>query len=107
MSSVWVAADLKLQRSVAVKLLKTNMGTSHEARLRFEREAMAVAQLQSPHVVQVFDYGVEHDSPIIVMERLHGEDLRTRLKREVRLALPLLAKMVTETAKGLSEAHAA
>lgn len=107
MSFVWLAADLKLQRSVAVKLLQTTMGASYEARLRFEREAMAVAQLQSPHVVQIFDYGVEHDAPIIVMERLYGEDLRTRLKREQRLPLDQVGKVVLETAKGLSEAHAA
>jgi serine/threonine-protein kinase len=107
MSYVWVAGDMKLQRSVAVKLLGGAAGVNGDVCARFEREAMAVAQLQSPHVVQIFDYGVEHGWPIIVMERLYGEDLRSRLKRERRLSLAQVARIVVDTAKGLSEAHSA
>jgi serine/threonine-protein kinase len=107
MGSVWQGRDGKLQRAVAVKLLSPTFAASPPARARFEREAMAVAQLQSPHIVQIFDYGVERDVPYIVMELLAGEDLRRRLKRDRRLPLASVADVVLQTAKALGEAHAA
>ena len=58
---------------------------SQSARSRFEREAMAIAQLASPHVVQIYDYGIDTDAPYIVMELLEGEDLQARLTRLRRL----------------------
>jgi serine/threonine-protein kinase len=106
MSTLWAARDHNLGRPVAVKLL-AGAWPSLEARNRFEREARAVAQLQSPHIVQIYDFGVEQQCPVIVMERLYGEDLRARLKRQRRLPLPSVARLVAQAAKGLSEAHAA
>src|SRR5688572_16720476 len=87
MGSVWLCQDKKLRRNVAIKLMVPLWAASSDARSRFEREAMAVAQLKSSHVVQVFDYGVQEDCPYIVMELLEGEDLRTRLQREHRLGM--------------------
>ncbi len=107
MGSVWVADDERLRRSVAVKVMMASWTMSSEARTRFEREAMAVAQLQSPYVVQIFDYGIEKGCPFIVMELLHGEDLRTRLRRRKRLSLDATAQILVQTAKALSVAHAA
>jgi serine/threonine protein kinase len=107
MSQVWVATDRKLKRDVAAKLMSSTYATSDRARQRFEREAMTVAQMQSPHIVQIFDYGVDHRSPFIVMELLSGEDLRRRLKRERRLPLHVVGRLLVQTSMGLSEAHAA
>jgi serine/threonine-protein kinase len=107
MSTIWAAEDRQLHRSVAVKLLSMSMAERHGARRRFEREAMAVARLQSPNIVQVFDYGVEDDRPVIVMELLHGEDLRQRLKGRVKLPLPAVIEVVKQCARGLGEAHSA
>ena len=70
MGSVWVAKDRKLRRAVAIKVMVPMWADSTDATTRFEREAMAVAQLQSPHVVQIFDYGIEEGCPYIVMELL-------------------------------------
>ena len=106
-SWVWEAEDRKLRRSVAIKILFPVWAKSQDASSRFEREAMAVAQLQSPHVVQIFDYGVERECPFIVMELLEGEDLRTRLRRVGRLSLEATAVIVVQTAKALGVAHAA
>jgi serine/threonine protein kinase len=106
MSSVWVATDRKLKREVAIKLMAPDYATSDTARRRFEREAMTVAKLQSPHIVQIYDYGIDHRTPFIVMELLVGEDLRTRLKRARRLSLQVLAPLVLQVSKGLAEAHA-
>jgi serine/threonine-protein kinase len=108
MGSVWAAHDEKLKRSVAMKLLMASSSSgSLVTRRRFEREAMAVAQLQSPHVVQVFDYGIEDATPFMVMELLEGEDLRRRLTMQRRLSLETAGRILVHTAKGLSVAHAA
>lgn len=106
MGSVWEAQDRKLRRPVAVKLLYPVWTKSQDAMARFEREAMAVARLKSPHVVQIFDYGVESECPFIVMEMLDGEDLRARLKRTRRLSLEETSSIVVQTAKALAAAHA-
>ncbi len=106
MGSVWTGQDKKLRRSVAVKLVTPTWAGAAEARAQFEREAMAVAQLQSPHVVQIYDFGVERECPYIVMELLEGEDLRTRLQRFKRVTLETAAQILVQTAKALSVAHA-
>ncbi|MBI4704702.1 MAG: protein kinase [Deltaproteobacteria bacterium] len=108
MGSVWAGHDQKLRRPVAIKLMRPEAWVSSpDARARFEREAMAVAQLQCPHVVQIYDYGVERSTPLIVMELLEGEDLRQRLQRRRRLTLDATAAIMGQAAKALSEAHAA
>ncbi len=110
MGSVWQGEDSKLKRRVAIKLLSPELHdetNAQAAREQFEREAMAVAKLQSPHVVQIFDYGVERECPYIVMELLEGEDLRSRLHRSKRLSLEATGSVLVQTAKALSVAHAA
>jgi serine/threonine-protein kinase len=107
MGAVWAAEDPKLRRAVAIKLLAGSWGASEDARRRFEREAMAVAQLSCPQVVQIFDYGVERDVPFIVMELLDGEDLQKRLKHEKRLTVETAVSVVWQTARALGVAHAA
>ena len=59
MGAVWAAFDASLRRRVALKLMSPDHVASPGARSRFEREAMAIAQLQSPHVVQIYDYGID------------------------------------------------
>jgi eukaryotic-like serine/threonine-protein kinase len=105
MSSVWVALDRKLKREVALKLMSPTYAASERSRQRFELEAMSVARLHSPYIVQVFDYGVDHDAPFIVMELLSGEDLRSRIKRERRLGVGVMARVLAQAAAGLSDAH--
>ncbi|MBW2528196.1 MAG: serine/threonine protein kinase, partial [Deltaproteobacteria bacterium] len=105
MGSVWVAKDSKLKRLVAIKVMVPMWVSTADATQRFEREAMAVAQLQSPHVVQIFDYGVEQQCPYIVMELLEGEDLRQRLQRENRIDLETAGRIMVQAAKALSAAH--
>ena len=105
MGSVWVAQHTQLDVHLAIKFMDPTFAASNDARSRFEREAKAAAKLQSPHVVQVHDYGVEDNTPFIVMELLVGEDLGDRLKREKRLSLKATADIVTQTAKALRRAH--
>ena len=75
MGEVWAARDLRLGRSVAVKLLSASTASEAGVRERFEAEARSAARLSHPNVVQVFDSG-EHDGiPYLVMELLPGRTL--------------------------------
>jgi len=105
MGSVWAALDGKLRREVAVKLVTERIADSERALARFEREAMAVARLRSPHIAQVYDYGVEDGSPYIIMELLEGQDLKVKLGREGSLDIVETAKIVVQACKALHTAH--
>jgi eukaryotic-like serine/threonine-protein kinase len=107
MGAVWVARHVLLDVVVAVKFMDPEAGASEEARVRFEREAKASAQLKSPNVVQVHDYGIEDGTPYLVMELLDGEDLGARLRREVRMSLRAASALLTQLGKGLRRAHEA
>lgn len=105
MGSVWVARHVELGTPLALKLMSGAMGDTTAARGRFEREARASAHLRSPHVVHVFDYGVDGDAPYIAMELLTGEDLADRLKRMKRLPIEAVTRIAADLAKGLQKAH--
>jgi serine/threonine-protein kinase len=107
MGSVWVARDLRLEIQVAVKFMAEAIAAAPSAANRFEREAKAAAQLKSPHVVHIYDYGVEDGTAYIAMELLEGEDLDTVLTREKRLSLPRAAELLGQAAKALRAAHEA
>ena len=83
MGEVWAAHHVGLDVRCAVKFI-LDLGRA-ELVARFEREARAVARVQSPNVVQVFDTGVWQGAPYMVMERLQGESLSQRLDRDGRL----------------------
>lgn len=106
MGQIWEAFDRSLRRPVAIKLMISKHLESKVARARFSREAMAIAAIHSPHVVQIFDAGVHGDSPYIVMERLIGEDLNARLSRLERLPLAALVPIIAQVTKALEVAHA-
>jgi eukaryotic-like serine/threonine-protein kinase len=105
MGAVWLGRHLELGTSVAVKFIDAVHAASESARSRFKREAKAAAQLNTPHVVKVYDYGVEDGTPYLVMELLEGEDLGTRLKRAGRLSLAATATLLTPVCKALHRAH--
>ncbi len=105
MGEVWRAWHVKLDIPVAVKRMSPALAVSDSARARFEREAKAAARLSSPHVVEVYDYGVEDDAPYIVMELLEGQDLAGRLETMGRLGVTETADVVEQIAKALDVAH--
>src|ERR1043165_8723337 len=86
MGSVWHAEHLTLSSSVALKLIETPANPAPAVTERFLREARLAAALRSPHVVQIFDYGVDGQTPYIAMELLEGESLAARLERLGRLS---------------------
>ena len=67
MGAVWRATDETLHRVVAVKLLELDEGMIPDAAARFRREAQIAASLIHPHIVSVFDYGVDGSTAFLVM----------------------------------------
>jgi serine/threonine-protein kinase len=104
MGSVWIARHETLGSELAVKMLDS---PGDEARARFLQEARGLAQLDSPHIVRVFDQGVAQDGTLyIVMERLRGEDLGVRVRRVGRLDLATTTEIVRQSCLALARAHA-
>src|SRR5262245_12745497 len=81
MGEVYKARDTRLERTVAVKVLPSEVANDAERRARFEREAKAIAALDHPHICALHDVG-EHDGVhYLVMQHLDGETLAARLGR--------------------------
>ncbi len=109
MGSVWTAHHLSLKVDVAVKFMDGAFSSGDETMLkRFQKEATAAASIESPNVVKILDFGKDESGrPYLAMELLRGEELEQRLMREGPLPLSLMKKVIVETCKGLSAAHAA
>jgi len=105
MGVIFRAHDERLDRDVAVKLLRSDLAAHETVRDRFEREAMAAARLLHPNVVTVFDSGEEDGEPYIVMECLAGRTLADEL-REGPQAIDRTREMALEVLSALSAAHA-
>ncbi|HEX6083028.1 MAG TPA: protein kinase [Thermoanaerobaculia bacterium] len=105
MGDVYRARDTRLDRDVAVKVLPERVARDAEARMRFEREAKAVAALTHPNILAIHDYGSENGAAYSVTELLEGETLRRRIN-----AGPLpwrkAAEIGAAMADGLAAAHA-
>ena len=105
MGTVWVGRQIALQREVAVKLLRVG---SDPLRERLRREALALAAVHHPSVVQVFDYGeTESGAPYIVMELVRGEPLGQRVLRHGPLETPAAVRLALPLLEGLAVAHRA
>jgi serine/threonine protein kinase len=113
MGIVYKATDIKLDRTVAIKVLPSAALASDDDRARFYREARAAAQLHHPHIASVFeiDEAVPSDaphgtpaSPFIAMEFIDGETLQERIKRGP-LKLDESVRIASEIASALEAAH--
>ena len=83
MGEVYRARDMRLGRDVALKILPESFSRDADRLRRFEQEARAVAALNHPNILAVFDIGEQNGSPFIVSELLEGESLRAALDRGV------------------------
>jgi len=108
MGVVYRAHDPFLDRDVAVKVMLPAVAGDPEQKLRFEREARAVARLLHPNVVTVFDLGYHTDgSPYIAMELVRGRDLHQILRQGPAPSLEAKVDAVQQALEGLAQAHAA
>ena len=104
MGVVYRAVDSALGRQVAIKAMSTDLPSDSEFRLRFVREARAVAQLQHPNIITIHELVEEEGTHYIVMELLEGASLSTLIrKRPLELAEKL--SILRQIAAGLQCAH--
>ena len=110
MASVYRAADLRLERDVAVKVLLPNLAADPALAQRFEREALALAATSHPSVVKVFDVEPGDPTtgrePFYVMELCDGGSLADRLRTRARLEPDEVVDVIGAVAAGLADLHA-
>lgn len=106
MSVVYAAEDLRLLRAVAVKVLRGS--TSSALAERLFREARAAARADHPAIVTVFGYGTDETTGVdyIVLERLRGSDLASRIAEQGPLTNEFVRRIGVEVADALSAVHA-
>ena len=109
MADVYDAVDERLERPVAVKVLRPDMAAREDVRLRFESEARSAARLIHPNVVSVFDWGEDDDGalPYLVMERLPGETLADRMQASDALDTTWVLRVAGDVLLALGAAHTA
>ncbi len=107
MGSVWLADHLTLEVPCAVKFIVAESVGDPRYRAQFHLEARALAQVQSHHVIRVFDHDFCDHGPYIAMELLVGEHLLARLERVGRLDARTTYRIVSQVARGLSKVHEA
>ena len=106
MAEVFVATDLQLRRSVAVKRLPSSAMEDATAKARFAREARALARVNNPNVVTVFDIVVDDGRPFLIMELVDGVTLRHLIDAEGRLDPARVVSIAAEICSGLAAVHA-
>jgi tRNA A-37 threonylcarbamoyl transferase component Bud32 len=111
MSTVYLAHDNRLEREVAVKVLRLDprLGLSEAGRkeiiLRFQQEAKAAARLNHPNIVSIHHVGRQGDQYYIVMEYLDGSSLGDLIKSEERPSIETILKWTDQICSGLHFAH--
>jgi serine/threonine-protein kinase len=107
MAAVYEAENVDIGKRVAVKILSADLITSRIVRERFIREARAAAAIHSPYICEVYDSGMFHDRPYLVMELLEGESLYDRMTRVRQLKVSTTLKVIRHVVRGLAKAHEA
>jgi len=104
MGEVYFARDTRLERTVAVKVLRAHFAENTELRVRFEREARAVSSLNHPNICSLYDVGHHEGSDFLVMEFLEGETLAARLQRGP-MPIDEVLRVAMQVADALEQAH--
>lgn len=107
MATVYVANDLRLSRTVALKVMNDGLGDSDDFAARFDTEARAAAHLSHANVVSVFDQGMDAGRPYIVMEYVPGCTLRQLITREAPMEPRRAVELLEPVASALAAAHQA
>lgn len=105
MSTVYRAVDRVLERTVAVKVLAEHLSDDEKFVARFRREALAVAKLVHPNIVQVYDTGVDAGRHFIVMEFVEGRSGAQLLQRDGALGPRVAVEIAAQACAGLEYAH--
>ncbi|MFJ2271667.1 protein kinase [Streptomyces sp. NPDC087849] len=107
MGEVWAARDRSLRRDVALKLLDLGGSVHPDLPQRFEREAVAAAQINHPNVAALYDRGVHEDMLFLVMEKVGGATLADHLHAKSSMTLARALEITSEICAALIAAHRA
>ena len=105
MADVYMAKDHKLNRNVAVKVLKSEYVEDEKFLKKFETEAQAVARLSHPNIVNIYDVGMEDGINYIVMELAEGITLKEYIRKKGYLSPKEMVEISTQIASAISHAH--
>jgi eukaryotic-like serine/threonine-protein kinase len=106
MGEVYRARDTRLDRDVAIKILPAEFTNDPDRRARFEREARAVAAVNHPHIVTLYEVGTSEAGPYLVLEKIEGRSLG-ELIRTGPVSIRRLVSLAAQIADGLAKAHGA
>ena len=107
MGEVYKARDSRLDRTVAIKVLPSEVAGDPDLRSRFEREARAVAALDHPHICGIYDVGSVDGTHYLVMPHLEGQTLAARLEKgplPLDQALKIASRLPTRSTKRIGRA---
>lgn len=110
MATVYKATDTRLDRTVAFKVMHIQLARGpHRDQFieRFQREARSAAAITNPHIVQIYDTGTFDGLNYLVMEYVHGVNLRHEMVRQGTFTVRETLRLAGETLEGLAAAHAA
>lgn len=105
MADVYKAVDETLGRSVAVKVMHAKYATDEHFAARFRQEAQAAANLQSPYIVNIYDWGQDDETYYIVMEYVRGQDLKKLIQQKGFLPSKEVADIGQQVCAALAVAH--
>lgn len=110
MATVYKAKDERLERVVAIKVMHTQLAQGpHRDQFvaRFHREARSAAAISNPHIVQVYDSGTAGGRDYLVMEYVHGVNLRHEINERGTFSVHETVRIISQTLDGLASAHRA
>ncbi len=105
MGLVYQAFDCRVERTVAIKMLRSVDNLSGRGLERFHREIVALGRLRHPNIITAYDAGEHNGSPYLVMELVEGRDLGALVSENGPLAVQAALRMTIEAAVGLYYAH--
>lgn len=105
MAEVYKAQDQVLGRTVAVKVMLPQYAADPEFTARFKQEAASAANLQSPYIVNVYDWGQDDGTYFIVMEFVRGTDLKSAIQQRGAINQRKVAEIGSQVCQALSVAH--
>src|SRR5579883_3286070 len=103
--AVWEATHVDLKKRVVIKTLHPKLAQNADLRARFLREGEAASRIHHPHIVEMFDVGVDQGLPFLVMEFLEGETLASLIAREAPLPVMRIVDLMVPVIAAVLAAH--
>jgi serine/threonine-protein kinase len=107
MALLYRGRDTRLERQVAIKVLREDQARNADFDRQFQNEARAAANLTHPNIVTVYDYGIDEGQSFIVMELVPGTDLKTLLRKRGRFSVEEGIPLMVQACAGIGYAHRA